>query len=184
VGYAGGKKKNPSYHDLGDHSETVQIDFDPLRISFEELLGIFWKSHDPAARSWSKQYMSAVFFHDEKQKRTALETKEREAAVLKQPVVTEIVPYTGFHNAEDYHQKFALQHNHDLMAEFRAMYPSFERLVSSTAAARVNGYLAGCGNSKDLLAEIDSYGLSSRAAGMLLGIAGNSPRLRCGVSAR
>ena len=145
VGYAGGEKKNPTYHDLGDHSETVQIEFDPLRISFKDLLGIFWESHDPAARSWSRQYMSAIFFHDGEQKRMALDTKEQEASRLKQPVVTEVVPYTGFYAAEDYHQKFALQHNADLMGEFRTMYPSFERLVASTAAARVNGHLAGCG---------------------------------------
>jgi len=179
VGYAGGTKKNPAYHSLGDHSETVQIEFDPSRISFKEMLGVFWESHDPIARSWSRQYMSTIFFHDEEQKRLAFETMDREASMLKQKVFTEILPFTKFYMAEDYHQKFALQRNPDLMREFRIMYPSFERLVASTAAARVNGYLAGCGTSKDLVKEIGSYGLSSTTADLLLGIAKSPARLRC-----
>jgi peptide-methionine (S)-S-oxide reductase len=184
VGYAGGVKKNPTYHSLGDHSETVQIEFDPSRLSFKEIMAIFWKSHDPAVRSWSRQYMSAIFFHDEYQKRLAAETMEREASLLKQKIFTEILPFTEFYTAEDYHQKFALQRNPDLMREFRIMYPSFERIVASTAAARVNGYLAGYGTSKDLMTEIDSYGLSSSAEDMLLGIAGRHTRLQCVASAR
>jgi peptide-methionine (S)-S-oxide reductase len=184
VGYAGGTKRNPTYHNLGDHSETVQIEFDPSVISFKEMLGIFGESHDPASRSWSRQYMSAVFYHDEKQKRLAVAAMEEEASRMNRKVFTEIIPYTEFYMAEDYHQKFALQHNPYLMGEFRAMYPSFERFVASTAAARVNGYLAGCGTLKDLLAEIDSYGLSSTAADLLIGIAKRPGRLQCAASTR
>jgi len=177
-------KKNPTYHSLGDHSETVQIEFDPSRISFKEVLDIFWESHDPAVRSWSRQYMSAIFFHDEDQKRLAVEMMEREASVLKQNIFTEILPFTEFYVGEDYHQKFALQRSPDLMREFRIMYPSFERIVASTAAARVNGYLAGYGTSKVLMTEIDSYGLSSSAADLLLSIAKRPGRLQCIASTR
>jgi peptide-methionine (S)-S-oxide reductase len=175
-------KKNPTYHSLGDHSETVQVEFDPSRISFKEMLGIFWESHDPVTRSWSRQYMSAIFFHNEEQKRLAVETMGREASLLKQKIFTEILPFTEFYMAEDYHQKFALQRNPDLMSEFRIMYPSLERLVASTAAARVNGYLAGCGALNDLMAEIDSYGLSSSATDLLLRVAGRPGRLHCVAS--
>jgi peptide-methionine (S)-S-oxide reductase len=184
VGYAGGTKENPTYHSLGDHSETIQIEFDPSGISFKEILGIFRESHDPATRSWSRQYMSAIFFHNEEQKRLAVETMDREASLLKQKVFTEILPFTEFYMAEDYHQKFALQRNPDLMREFRIMYPSFERFVASTAAARVNGYLTGCGALKNLMTEIDSYGLSSSAAEMLLSIAKRPGRLQCSMSTR
>jgi peptide-methionine (S)-S-oxide reductase len=179
VGYAGGKKKRPTYHNLGDHSETVQINFDPSGISFKELLGVFRESHDPTSRSWSRQYMSAIFYHDEEQRRVAIEAMEEEASLMNRKVFTEIIPYTEFYMAEDYHQKFALQRNPELTREFRVMYPSFERFVASTAAARVNGYLAGSGTLKDLLAEIDSYGLSSSAADLLLGIAKGPSRLQC-----
>jgi len=184
VGYAGGTKRNPTYHSLGDYAETVQIEFDPSGISFRELLGIFWESHDPASRSWSRQYMSAIFFHNEEQKRLAMETMDRETSIMKQQVFTGIVPFTEFYIAEDYHQKYALQHNPDLMKEFNIMYPSFQRFVASTAAARVNGYLAGCGTLKDLRVEIDSYGLSSSAADLLLGIAKGPGRLQCSRSGR
>ena len=63
VGYAGGTKKNPAYHNLGDHTETIQIDYDPTKISFEKLLETFWDSHNPAQRSWSRQYMSVHVHH-------------------------------------------------------------------------------------------------------------------------
>jgi len=66
VGYTGGSTKNPTYHSLGDHTETVQIDYDPTQISFEELLDVFWDSHRPTQRAWSRQYMAAVFFHNER----------------------------------------------------------------------------------------------------------------------
>ena len=69
MGYAGGKKSNPTYHDLGDHTETLQIDFDPDVITYDELLEIFWASHNPGRKSWSRQYMAAVFYHNHKQKK-------------------------------------------------------------------------------------------------------------------
>jgi peptide methionine sulfoxide reductase MsrA len=61
VGYAGGMKKNPTYRSLGDHTETVQIDFDPSVIPYGELLAVFWESHEPGSSTWSRQYMNAVF---------------------------------------------------------------------------------------------------------------------------
>jgi len=77
VGYAGGTKKNPTYHSLGDHSETIEIEFDPKKISYKELLDIFWESHEPTVRSFSRQYASFIFFHSEEQKKLAQETKEQ-----------------------------------------------------------------------------------------------------------
>lgn len=64
VGYAGGKTDAPTYRHMGDHTETVQIDYDPGRITYEELLKIFWESHDPESRPYSVQYKNAVFFHN------------------------------------------------------------------------------------------------------------------------
>ena len=77
VGYAGGTKKNPTYHDLGDHSETVQMDYDPTVISYTKLLDVFWDSHDPSLPSDSKQYMSIIFYHNDKQKELAIESIKR-----------------------------------------------------------------------------------------------------------
>ena len=168
VGYAGGEKKNPTYHDLGDHSETVQADYDPQVISYQDLLALFWESHNPTSPAWSTQYKHAVFYNDEKQKELAVRSRERLAASLNRTIHTEILPYTGFYRAEDYHQKYRLRHTPDLMAEFKSIYPDYDDFVDSTAAARVNGYLYGCGILENLQAEVDSFGLSDAAQERLL----------------
>jgi peptide-methionine (S)-S-oxide reductase len=178
VGYAGGTKRNPSYHNLGDHTETIQIEYDPERISYEKLLDIFWQSHDPESGSPSRQYMTAVFFHNETQQRLAMESKERVAATLKVAIKTQILPYNGFTPAEDYHQKFHLRDEYTLMEEFRHMYPHTVELVASTAAARVNGYLGGYGTMEELKKELESYGLSEAGKTRLLDIVEKSGHRR------
>jgi peptide-methionine (S)-S-oxide reductase len=120
--------------------------------------------------------MSIIFYHDEAQKRLALETRNREAANRNARIYTEIVPYTEFYLAEDYHQKYRLQHEQDLMGEFRRMFPHMEDFINSTAAARVNGYLAGYGTSQALEEEIDMLGLSEAGVRKLLEIV--APRER------
>lgn len=157
VGYAGGKKENPTYYSLGDHTETIQIDFDPTLISYEGLLEVFWESHSPTGPAWSRQYMSAVFCHDAVQERQALELKNRVAA-RSDKVFTEILPAERFYLAEDYHQKYRLRQSPRLVKEFSAIYPRLEDFVNSTAVARVNGYLGGYG--KGLAAEMDDLGLT------------------------
>jgi hypothetical protein len=75
VGYAGGEMEEPSYGKMGDHTETVQVDFDPGRITYAQLLEIFWASHRPTSRNWSRQYMNAIFYHDDEQRRLAMVSK-------------------------------------------------------------------------------------------------------------
>lgn len=170
VGYAGGTTKNPTYYNLGDHTETIQIDYDPTQISYEELLDVFWASHNPAQPPWSRQYMSIVFYHNDEQKRLAMETKDREAAKTNGKIFTEIVPAPEFYVAEAYHQKYRLQQVPDLMEEFRVIYPNDGDFMNSTAVARVNGYLGGHGTFEALQAEISGFGLSSEGDKKLLDI--------------
>jgi len=158
VGYAGGKKLNPTYHDLGDHTEAFQIDYDPAVISYEKLLSLFWNNRASCRAAWSRQYMSAIFYHNDEQKKLALETKKAVAATGKE-VHAEILPVGTFTLAEDYHQKYMLRNDRVLMREFKAMYPNDADFVNSTAAARVNGYLGG-GRRKITEAELRSLGLS------------------------
>jgi methionine-S-sulfoxide reductase len=160
VGYAGGTKLAPTYRDLGDHTETVQIDFDPARITYRELLDLFWTGHDPMHRSWSRQYASIIFTHDDDQRKLAEETKDQITKGLHSTVPTEIVPYSGFTLAEDYHQKHSLRHYPEFMAELQRIYPSSGEFVASTAAARLNGYLGGEGSSEALLQDLNGLGLS------------------------
>jgi hypothetical protein len=137
-------------------------------VSYEKLLEVFWKSHNPGSRSWSRQYKAAVFFHTEEQQRLALESRDRVAAATEGKVYTELLPFSGFYLAEAYHQKYQLQQDQEVMREFRAMYSDPRDFVNSTAAARVNGYLGGHGTSEDLQRELSTLGLSDAGAGRLL----------------
>lgn len=163
VGYAGGTKENPTYHDLGGHTETVQIDYDPTKISYRELLDIFWKNHEPGYQSWSQQYKSVIFFHNEEQKKLASETKVEIEAELNMTLYTEIRSFTKFYLGEIYHQKFRLQREKELMEEFEAMYPEMSAFIDSTAAARVNGYIAGYGDPSVPQDELSGLGLTEKA---------------------
>jgi peptide-methionine (S)-S-oxide reductase len=155
---------------LGDHTETIQIDYDPSVISYENVLGIFWASHNPDAPSWSRQYMSIIFFHNDEQKRLATVSRDLQAAKTKGRIFTEIFPLTEFYLAEDYHQKYRLRLERDLMRELRAMYPEEEDFLNSTAAARINGYLGGYGTLEDLMEELPGFGLSPEAGKKLIKI--------------
>ena len=168
VGYTGGRTANPTYHNLGDHSETIQIDYDPSQISYKELLDIFWKSHNPQTQAWSRQYMSAVFFHNDEQKRLALETKQGEADRRNAEIFTQILPASTFYLAEDYHQKYRLRQDRDLLKELSTIYPNLEDFINSTAVTRVNGYLSGYGSSDMLQKELPNLGLSPAASKKLL----------------
>ncbi len=168
VGYSGGTQKNPTYHDLGDHSESIQIDFDPAQLSYERLLDIFWKAHDPTSKSWSRQYRAALFFQKKKKKKLALESREIEASRIKGRIQTEILAASEFYRAEDYHQKYYLRQDRLLMKEFQAMVPSARDFVNSTAAARVNGYLGGYGSGAASKQELDQLGLSEAGRKKLL----------------
>jgi len=121
VGYTGGSMPGPGYRDVcrGDtgHAEAVRVVFDPKRIGYEELLGYFFRLHDPTTRNRQgndvgSQYRSAVFYHDEAQREIAERVKQRVDASGKwpRPLVTEIVPAAAFYEAEEYHQDY-LQKN-------------------------------------------------------------------------
>ncbi len=168
VGYTGGTTKNPTYHDLGDHSETVQLDFDPSKVTYEALVEAFFAAHDATRSAGSRQYMSAIFVHDADQERIARSVMKRLQGVSKDVIQTLIMPAAAFYLAEDYHQKYALQGNSPLLGEFRAIYPDFWDLVDSTAATRVNAYLYGYGTPEQLRAELGGLGLSAAGQDRLL----------------
>ena len=171
IGYAGGTTENPTYHAIGDHIETVQVEYDPRVISYEALLELFWEGHVPTTPSWKRQYMSTIFYHDDEQKQLALKSRDREEK-MRGEIYTEIMPFTGFYLAEEYHQKYHLRQS-GFMSEFEAVYPSFEEFMGSTAAARVNGYVSGYGTLADLQEEIERYGLSSTGEKRLLELVQN-----------
>jgi len=170
VGYAGGTKKEPTYRHLGDHSETIQIDYDPSQISYITLLDIFWKNHNPHRKTWSRQYASLIFYHNDEQKTLATGSKDRLQTATGNAIYTEIIPHSTFYFTEDYHQKYYLRRHRDILQEFTIMYPDIHDFLHSTATARVNGYLAGYGSFADLKSEIGTFGLSPEGRSRLLGI--------------
>lgn len=114
-GYAGGEVANPTYEEVCSgatgHAEAVQITFDPEVISFEELLQVFWRSHDPTTRDRQgadvgSQYRSAIFCHDERQRQLAERSRAGAETLRTEPIVTEIVPFKNFYPAEGYHQDY------------------------------------------------------------------------------
>ena len=170
VGYAGGEKKAPTYRAMGDHTETVQVDYDPARISYDQLLDIFWASHRPTSRNWSRQYMNVIFFDDDRQHKLALASKDRVEKQLDRKVKTEVLPLRSFTMAEDYHQKYILKGHRVLAEEVSRVYPLHSDLVASTAAARLNGYVDGHGSREQLQREIDLLGLSENGRRVLAGL--------------
>jgi len=170
VGYCGGAKENPTYRSLGDHSETIQMDFDPEAVSYADLLDLFWGNHQPEYKSWSRQYASFIFCHNEEQQALALKTKEREQDRLKKKIYTSVVPYAVFYAAEDYHQKYYLRQQSAIMSDFKRMYPNARDFMNSTAAARINGYVAGYGSPGRLKTELGSFGLTSEGNRRLMDI--------------
>ena len=181
MGYAGGTTDNPTYRKIGDHSETVQIEYDPEQISYRDLLEVFWAGYDPFVYNSTRQYMSIIFYHDDEQKQLAIETKALEEAKRQENIWTEIVPATTFYLAEDYHQKYYLRTIPQLEGEFEAIYPEINDFVNSTAAARINGYAVGLGTQATLQEELDSYGLSSAGKTKLLELAAGGLRSVCPV---
>jgi peptide-methionine (S)-S-oxide reductase len=116
-GYTGGKEKNPTYDEVSSgmtgHAESIQIEYDPERISYRKLLEVYWVNTDPTTADrqfcdWGKQYRPAIFYHDEVQRKLAEESKKaiEENPAVKGKIVTEIVPLTRFYPAEEYHQDF------------------------------------------------------------------------------
>lgn len=114
-GYTGGTRKNPTYKEVSSgttgHTEAVQISYDPSKVTYEKLLEIFWRNIDPLTPNaqfcdHGSQYRSAIFYHDETQKKLAEKSKQAVQREFQQPVVTEIVRAAEFYPAEDYHQDY------------------------------------------------------------------------------
>ena len=141
VGYAGGQSKDPTYRRMGDHTEAFQVDFDPEKISFDELLAIFWSEHNPCARPWSTQYKAILFFEGEAQREAAEKSLAKLEKSLSTPVRTELLAVGTFYRAEAYHQKYTLRRHDALMADLRELYPSERAFQDATAVAKVHAHI-------------------------------------------
>lgn len=168
VGYAGGKKSGPTYEKMGDHTETIQVDYDPARIRYEKLLEVFFATHTPTRPSFGRQYRSVILTHGPEQARQAKAAHERLAKKLGQTVHTAIEAFTGFTRAEDYHQKFFLQQRAAASKELRKRFLTMKAFVDSTAAARLNGIAGGYGDREQLGRDLPDLGIPSHEARALI----------------
>lgn len=117
VGYAGGHTENPTYRDVctdeTGHAEVVQVTYDPTKVTFSQLLDVFWQIHDPTqvnrqGPDAGTQYRTAIFFHSPEQEEIAKKSRAalEASGKLRRPIATEIVPAGKFYRAEEYHQKY------------------------------------------------------------------------------
>src|SRR6185503_3968478 len=117
VGYIGGEMKNPTYKDVctdtTGHAEAVEVDYDPAKVSYQDLLNVFWENHDPTqvnrqGPDVGTQYRTVVFYHSDEQKQVAEQAKRElsEAGLFRKPIATEITPAQDFWRAEEYHQQY------------------------------------------------------------------------------
>ena len=136
-GYSGGHLPDPTYRQVCEgttgHAEVCQVHYDPTKISYEELLEVFWETHDPTTHNRQgndigEQYRSVIFYHDEDQKTLAdnLKSKLNASGIFKKPIITEISKYTDFFPAEDYHQEYILHHPDNPYVQ-NVSIPDFER---------------------------------------------------------
>jgi peptide-methionine (S)-S-oxide reductase len=117
VGYIGGNLKDPTYKDVctdsTGHAEAVEVEYDPAKVSYGDLLNVFWENHDPTQLNrqgpdFGTQYRSAIFYHSPEQEQAAHASKQalEESHQFSRPIVTQVVPAVTFYEAEDYHQQY------------------------------------------------------------------------------
>jgi peptide-methionine (S)-S-oxide reductase len=169
VGFAGGTTVNPTYRNMGDHTETVEIDFDPAILSYGEVLLHFWRNHYPNRDNYKgRQYISLLRYHDEEQKAAIESVKKEMEKELGEPIETEIAPFDGFTLAEERHQKYYLKRYPKALAQLKELYPLPELLVDSTFAARLNGFVKGYGTREGLKREIAEWPINENCREMLI----------------
>ncbi|XP_034933919.1 peptide methionine sulfoxide reductase [Chelonus insularis] len=141
VGYAGGTQPTPTYKKIGDHTEVIDIEYDPEAVSFNQLLTLFWNNHEYGlTRKIKTQYASLILYHDDEQMSIAEKSRDHEQRERGEVLATTIRKFENFYPAEDYHQKYRLQ-LHSFLVDSLGLTSS--ELRTSSLAARLNGYVAG-----------------------------------------
>lgn len=169
TGFSGGTTAEPTYRSLGDHTEVIQIAFDPSLISYEEILEIFWNSHDAAKdRSYKgRQYLSILIVHSNAQLEAAEKVKRTWEERHEKNIETEILYDLPFYQAEDRHQKYYLKRFDKAMESILPLFPDHTSFVHATIAARLNGFVRENGRLNDIKAELSDWQLSSEAESVL-----------------
>lgn len=155
VGYAGGTARNPTYYALDDHTEVVQIEYDPSQWAYAELLEVVWSNHNWTT-SQKRQYRGVILAHDDTQREIAEGSQAALVDRTGQSVATAVESLDHFYYAEDYHQKYELRTVPVVADELEELYG--DAFTESTVATRLNGFVAGYGTvdqHRELLASLD-----------------------------
>jgi len=139
VGYAGGSTPDPTYHDIGDHSEALQVDYDPDVVSFADLVDLAIQNHDPRRQTGKRQYQNVLFYGSPGER----ETIETALGNLAMDASTRVEQLDAFTLAETYHQKYNLRNKRALLADFEDAGYDDAGIRDSPAAAKLNGRIAG-----------------------------------------
>ena len=163
VGYTGGDTREPTYHNLANHTEALQVDFDDDILTYQALMTMVWSLQDPTQQAWSEQYKYAVWTHSKEQQQVALRTGHDAAQRQGGTLRTLVQAASDFWRAEDYHQKYRLRQSRDLTAELVARQGSDRAMVNSTEAARLNGLLSGYGDAEESRLWLRALDLSEKS---------------------
>lgn len=169
VGFAGGTSPKPTYRHMGDHTETVEIDFDPAVISYEELLQTFWQNHYPNRGNYKgRQYISLIRYRGQEQRAAINNVRKEMEKSLGETIETDIAAFENFTLADDRHQKYYLKRYPNTLEQLKDLLPKPEHLVDSTFAARLNGFVKGYGKLRLLKEEIASWDITEENKEILL----------------
>ena len=160
VRYAGGDAPNPTYHDLGGHTESLRVTYDHQEIAYGALLECFGEAHDMTAPLWSQQYASLIFVSSESQRQEAEAFLRKVAEERGKKVRTKLRDDAPFYPAEGYHQKYYLRQTRSLGDPLRSLFPREEDFWRSAAVMRANAYLAGHGSPETFERELPKLGLT------------------------
>ena len=163
VGYAGGTTAAPTYDTIGDHIETVWVEYDPNRVDYTDLLLLFWASHNPTRPAFKRQYLPALFPRTDRQA-DAAQASRTARAQEEGALTTEIIEDASFHRAEPYHQNYKLRRHSVLCDAVRQKYPTEDAFIDAPAAALVNGYVGGYRSPRHLSADLPQLDLPMVAA--------------------
>jgi peptide-methionine (S)-S-oxide reductase len=164
VGYAGGRTDAPTYEALGDHIETLQVMYDPSRVTYGTLLLLFWAAHDPTRAPFKRQYQPALFPRSPAQAEQAHASVAARREAEGTPLTTAVIEDASFHRAEADHQKHKLRQHPVLLDALQQMYPDETSLTDAPSAALLNGYMGGHRAPRHLNADVPRLGLPPEAA--------------------
>lgn len=169
TGYAGGTTPMPAYRNLGDHTETIEVVFDPEHLSLDQVMRLFWRKHHPNRPPYKgRQYISLLRYKNQEHKGVIEAVKAEFEQELGVRIETDIAPLSQFTPAEERHQKYDLKRFPRVLEQLQDLFPKIEMLHDSTFAARLNGLAKGASNRSELVEEISGWGISEEYRNLLI----------------